>query len=103
MTGLFVTQLADGIMGMSSHTATLPKQLYDRKLLEHNMFAMCYRRELGTSKRGVTAGSMTLGGVSNNLDTSPMVRQELVKIRMVHGLREEYLTFDRAAGNRLSD
>jgi hypothetical protein len=73
MTGLFVTQLADGIMGMSSHTATLPTQLYDRKLLEHNMFAMCYRRELGTSKRGVTAGSMTLGGVSNNLDTSPMV------------------------------
>lgn len=73
MTGLFVTQLADGIMGMSSHTATLPKQLYDQKLLEHNMFAMCYRRELGTSKRGVTAGSMTLGGVSNNLDTSPMV------------------------------
>jgi hypothetical protein len=47
--------------------------------------------EVGTSKRGVTAGSMTLGGVSNNLDTSPMVRQELVKIRMVHGLREEYL------------
>jgi hypothetical protein len=34
---------------------------------------MCYRRELGTSKRGVTAGSMTIGGVSNNLDTSPMV------------------------------
>jgi hypothetical protein len=81
MTGLFVTQLADGIMGMSSHSATLPKQLYDRKLLEHNMFAMCYRRELGTSKRGVTAGSMTLGGVSNNLDTSPMVyARNLLKV-----------------------
>jgi hypothetical protein len=73
MTGLFVTQLADGIMGMSAHEATLPKKLYNRNMLEHNMFAMCYRRELGTSKRGVTAGSMTLGGVSNNLDTSPMV------------------------------
>ena len=73
MTGLFITQLADGIMGMSAHPATLPKQLYDKRKIEHNLFALCYRRELGTSKRGVTAGSMTFGGVSNNLDTSPMV------------------------------
>jgi len=73
MSGLFVTQLADGISGMSAHPATLPKQLYDRRILEHNMFAMCYRRELGTSKRGVTAGSMTLGGISDSLDTSPMI------------------------------
>ena len=73
MTGLFITQLADGIMGMSAHPATLPKRLYDERKIEHKMFALCYRRELGTSKRGVTAGSMTFGGVSNNLDTSPMV------------------------------
>lgn len=73
MTGLFITQLADGIMGMSAHPATLPKQLYDRKIIEHNLFAMCFRRELGTSKRGVTAGSMTLGGYSSSLDTSPMI------------------------------
>lgn len=73
MTGLFITQLADGIMGMSAHPATLPKKLYDKRKIEHNMFAMCYRRELGTSKRGVTAGSMTLGGISSNLDTGPFV------------------------------
>lgn len=73
MTGLFITQLADGIMGMSAHPATLPKKLYDAGKIENNMFAMCYRRELGTSKRGVSAGSMTIGGVSNNLDTSPFV------------------------------
>jgi hypothetical protein len=73
MTGLFITQLADGIMGMSAHPATLPKKLYDQRKIEHNLFSMCYRRELGTSKRGVTAGSMTIGGVSNSLDTSPMI------------------------------
>jgi hypothetical protein len=72
-TGLFVTQLADGIMGMSAHEMTLVKQMYNARKLEHNMFAMCFRRELGTSKLGVTAGSMTLGGISSNLDTSPMV------------------------------
>ena len=72
-TGLFVTQLADGIMGMSAHELTLTKQMYNAGKLEYNMFAMCFRKELGTSKRGVTAGSMTLGGVSSTLDTSPMV------------------------------
>jgi hypothetical protein len=72
-TGLFVTQLADGIMGMSAHELTLPKQLYNERKIEYNMFAMCFRKELGTSKKGVTAGSMTLGGVSSALDTSPMV------------------------------
>jgi hypothetical protein len=72
-TGLFVTQLADGIMGMSAHELTLTKQMYNVGKLEYNMFAMCFRKELGTSKRGVTAGSMTLGGVSSTLDTSPMV------------------------------
>lgn len=72
-TGLFVTQLATGIMGMSAHELTLVKQLYNAGKLEHNLFAMCFRRELGTSKRGVTAGSMTMGGVSSSLDTSPMV------------------------------
>ena len=72
-TGLFVTQLADGIMGMSAHELTLPKQLYNDRKIEYNMFAMCFRKELGTSKKGVTAGSMTLGGVSSALDTSPMV------------------------------
>jgi hypothetical protein len=70
---LFITQLADGIMGMSAHPATIVKQLFDKHVIEHNLFAMCFRRELGTSKRGVTAGSMTLGGFSTALDTSPMV------------------------------
>jgi len=71
--GLFVTQLADGIMGMSAHEATITKQLWNKGVLQHNMFALCFRREMGTSKRGVPAGSMTLGGVSTSLDSSPVV------------------------------
>lgn len=71
--GLFVTQLADGIMGMSAHQFTLTKQMYDKKKVDHNMFAMCFRRELKTSKKGVSAGVMTLGGIDNRLDLSPMV------------------------------
>eukprot|EP00977_Amphora_coffeiformis_P016126 scaffold4910_cov169-Amphora_coffeaeformis.AAC.8 len=60
-------------MGMSAHEATLTKQLWNKGVLEHNMFALCFRRELGTSKRGVPAGSMTLGGISTSLDSSPVV------------------------------
>jgi Eukaryotic aspartyl protease len=70
---LFVSQLADGIIGMSMYDTTLAKQLYNKGRLEHNIFALCYRRELGSSKRGVSAGSMTLGGVSNSLDTSKII------------------------------
>jgi len=73
LNGLFVSQLADGIIGMSMYDTTLTKQMYSKGKLEHNMFALCYRRELGSSKRGVSAGSMMLGGVSNSLDTSPMI------------------------------
>ena len=35
--GLFVTQLADGIMSMSAHELTLPKQLYNERKIEYNM------------------------------------------------------------------
>mmetsp|Transcript_67852 Transcript_67852/g.100558 ORF Transcript_67852/g.100558 Transcript_67852/m.100558 type:complete len:848 (+) Transcript_67852:1612-4155(+) len=72
-TGLFVTQLADGIMGMSAHDATLPKQMYNKGKLEHNLFTLCFRRELSVSKQGVSAGVMTLGGIDTRLDSSPMV------------------------------
>lgn len=66
-------KLADGIAGFSMFETTLVKQMYNKGKLEHNVFALCYRRELGSSKRGVSAGSMTLGGVSNSLDTGPMI------------------------------
>jgi hypothetical protein len=73
LTGLFVTQLADGIMGMSASETTLPYQLWTAKKIEHNMFSMCFRRGGGTDKDGITAGVMTLGGVDKRLQRSPMV------------------------------
>ena len=72
-TGLFVTQLADGIMGMSAHESTLPKRLYDLNKIDHNMFTMCFQQQLSTSRHGVTAGVMTLGGVDERINASPIV------------------------------
>jgi hypothetical protein len=72
-TGLFVTQLADGIMGMSAHPATLPRVMYDQGKIPANMFTLCYKRELHVSKRGIVAGMLTLGGVDTRADIGPMV------------------------------
>lgn len=71
--GLFIKQLADGIMGMAANDATLTKRMHDAGKIEHLMFAMCFRRELHQSKEGVTAGVLTMGGVDTRLHTSPMV------------------------------
>ena len=73
LTGLFIEQLADGIMGMSATETTLPKQLYDAKIIEHNMFSMCFSRNVKHEKDGITAGVLTLGGVDERLQRSPMV------------------------------
>lgn len=71
--GLFVTQLADGIMGMSAHEATFHKQLYNKKKLAVNQFSLCFGWALSVSKDGVHSGIVTLGGIDTRLHSSPMV------------------------------
>jgi hypothetical protein len=57
-TGLFRTQLADGIMGMSMSEDVLPSQLFAQKVVDTRMFAMCFR---------VGGGIMTIGGVNQKI------------------------------------
>lgn len=59
-TGLFVTQLADGIMGMSNGPDTLPAQLKAKKVSSSGVFALCFR---------IGGGIMTLGGVDQRIHT----------------------------------
>jgi len=61
-TGLFRTQLADGIMGMAMAVDTLPSQLVEQKVATSNIFAMCFR---------VGGGIMTLGGVDQRIHSKP--------------------------------
>eukprot|EP01038_Epipyxis_sp_PR26KG_P007871 gene7871-10685_t len=64
-TGLFRTQLADGIMGMSIGDDTLPNQLVKQGVAKSKIFALCFR---------VGGGIMTLGGVDQRLNSKNGIR-----------------------------
>lgn len=58
--GLFKSQLADGVLGMSNGPDTLPAQLKAKKITKTSMFALCFR---------IGGGIMTLGGVDERIHT----------------------------------
>ena len=79
-TGLFIKQLANGIMGMSANEATIVRKLYNADKLKHNLFTMCFQRhDYYEKEHGVGSGAMVFGGVDTRLHTSPMT--------YVHGLK----------------
>lgn len=63
-TGLFRTQLADGIMGMSFADESLPVVLHKNGVTNSKIFSLCYR---------VGGGIMTLGGVDQRIHSSPTI------------------------------
>jgi|ERR1712238_372323 len=74
VTGLFKTQLADGIMGMSNQLSTYWGQMFKAgKMGTDKQFALCFSRPPDPSREGVEAGALTLGGVDTRLHLSPMV------------------------------
>jgi len=73
ITGLFITQLADGIMGMENGDASFWKQMYNRGGIPRPEFSLCFSRSDDADRDGTGAGAMTLGGVDPRLHQSPMV------------------------------
>jgi hypothetical protein len=65
MGGLFVTQVADGIMGMGMTGETLVPVLKSRGLIDHQSFAMCF----GWSQALGNGGTLSLGGPATHLHT----------------------------------
>ncbi len=74
VTGLFKTQLADGIMGMSNQASTFWSQMFQaNKMGSDQQFSLCFSRPPDIKPEGTEAGAMTLGGSDERLHTSPMV------------------------------
>mmetsp|Transcript_19649 Transcript_19649/g.45697 ORF Transcript_19649/g.45697 Transcript_19649/m.45697 type:complete len:1160 (-) Transcript_19649:503-3982(-) len=74
VTGLFKTQLADGIMGMSNQRSTYWSQMFAaEKMGSERQFALCFSRPPRVTREGTEAGAMTLGGVDDRLHDTPMV------------------------------
>jgi len=69
-TGLFRTQKADGIMGMSMHAQTLVPTMRADAKLNHNSFSLCFMHGGGT---------MALGGVDERSHRAPMAFVPLAK------------------------
>lgn len=73
ITGLFITQLADGIMGMENEGTSFWKQMHSKGAIPRPEFSLCFSRSDDADREGTGAGAMTLGGVDTRLHQSPMV------------------------------
>lgn len=69
-TGLFRTQKADGIMGLSSNALTLVHQMNSNKRIPNKEFALCYMKG---------GGIMTIGGVDPAIHRESMQYVPLTK------------------------
>ncbi|KAL7550499.1 hypothetical protein ACHAWF_013722 [Thalassiosira exigua] len=79
ITGLFITQLADGIMGMENEKTAFWKQMHTKSAIPRPEFSLCFSRSDQADRDGTGAGAMTLGGVDPRLHASPMVFAKNVK------------------------
>jgi len=77
ITGLFKTQLADGIMGMENSENSFWMQMYNANMIQNKMFSLCFSNSNEQiSKDGTVAGTVSLGGSDTRLHQTPMVYAE---------------------------
>eukprot|EP00978_Attheya_sp_CCMP212_P012229 scaffold30403_cov53-Attheya_sp.AAC.1 len=73
LTGLFQTQLADGILGMEDDASSFLNQMHKAGSIAERVFGLCFQRQPLASRDGTGAGVITLGSVDTRLHRSPMV------------------------------
>jgi hypothetical protein len=74
LTGLFKTQLADGIMGMDNAAASFWSQMFEAHKISVKQFSLCFSRQPTPDRKGTESGAMTMGGYDTRLhDKSGMV------------------------------
>jgi len=96
-TGLFQTQLENGIIGLKKSDMHLPTVLSKAEKIPTDQFSLCLREERFTSKEGYHAGLMTIGGVDPNYHTGPMEYARTDGSYTVH-IRSIYLQTSSSGG-----
>jgi hypothetical protein len=106
ITKLFVTQLADGITGLSKASNSLLNQLYSQGKLDRQQFSLCALNEQTAQS---SAGVLVLGGTDVRFHNGPMVfAKELqesstfwqVRIQGIYGvIGEDVLSTNSSSSN----
>ena len=94
ITGLFKTQLADGIMGMCLKPSSIFNQMFNQKIIASPSFSLCFMRGEAAEKTGTIAGALTMGGSDSRLHSKPMVYAKGFSTKgIMHGvsLRKVYI------------
>lgn len=73
LTGLFITQLADGIMGLDNAVASFNQQMFEADKIPNKGFSLCYARQDHVDTKGTESGAFTLGGSDARVHRTPMV------------------------------
>lgn len=113
VTGLFKTQLADGIMGMCDGKQSFWHQMYRAHKIKEKQFSLCFVRPVHAYREGSEAGAVTMGGVDERLHNTPMVYTSTVGTSSERGtndktgyydvhVREMYLRDGKAGASILS-
>jgi len=68
ITGLFHTQLADGIMGLENSETSFWNQMYLEGVIASRAFSLCFVNTKDAERDGTEAGILTLGGVDERLN-----------------------------------
>ena len=88
ITGLFKTQLADGIMGMCLKNSAIFSQMHKQQIIKNPSFSMCFARGDDAAKDGTVAGALTMGGTDEKLHVGKMIYAKGSKAKAVmHGVK----------------
>lgn len=96
LTGLFKTQLADGILGMDRAASSYWNQLLDSGVHDSPNFGLCFARYNHIERNGTEAGGLTLGPVETSWHTSEMRYADMSASEDYYGvsIRRLYLVSD---------
>lgn len=93
LSGLFKTQLEDGILGMSDEEGSFWNQMFEAKKITKKQFSLCFSHQPTVDRDGTLAGAITFGGRDEKLSSMPLVYAKNFKIDGFYAIKLRKLMF----------